>query len=68
MELGAGSKTCDITRLVSFCIDFMLQAPRSKLVKLRRPCRRAEMLETGFVDLAEETDKVPFTAVLANNT
>jgi len=25
------------------------------------------MVESGFVDRAEETDKVPFTAVLAEN-
>ena len=27
-----------------------------------------ELLESGFVDRAEETDKVPFAIVLANNT
>jgi hypothetical protein len=29
-------------------------------VSLGRPCRRSELPESGFVDLAEETDKVPF--------
>jgi hypothetical protein len=36
--------------------------------KLRRPCRRYSLVETEFVDPAEETDKVPFAIVLAINT
>jgi hypothetical protein len=34
-------------------------------VKLRRPLGRGNLLEIGFVGLAEETDKVPFACELA---
>jgi hypothetical protein len=36
--------------------------------KLRRPYGRRSLVETEFVDPAEETDKVPFAIVLAINT
>ena len=45
--------------------NFRLLAPCSALLaslraKLRRPCGRDHLLESGYVDPAEETDKVPF--------
>jgi hypothetical protein len=65
MEQGVRRATSHV--LLHFCIYSPLPAPRSSLGKLRRPCRRANLLESGFVDHAEENDKVPFTILLANN-
>jgi hypothetical protein len=61
-ELGAGSL------IKNGLSHSLLDAAGSMLVKLRRPFRRGELPASGFVDLAEETDKAPFAVVLANYT
>jgi hypothetical protein len=59
MELGVRIQNLASTS------DSPLLASCSPRVKLRRPYRRVQLPASGFAEPAEETDKVPFTFVLA---